>query len=201
MFAHHIALEGIVIKEHHRVKSYVKNIPNGANVICLVLPVSNKNCNVIKFEDHLRVFLERFFGFTLIILATYCNDNTPVLKLLYPFLKFSEGFADTQSVPYLNILPSVITDYATPYRIIEIKNKAFLKSPFDSTYNIESTCSHIRQSINTQNHFGTHIYHAVEHKITAKFILQTCNITNEKIGIFLGQIHQFKVELTHLVSK
>ena len=47
----------------------------------------------IDLPTAIRMFLKRFFGFIFIVFATYADDNSTILQLLYPHLELCKCLA------------------------------------------------------------------------------------------------------------
>ena len=158
---------------------------NGTDIIDLGFPVSLEYGNVIEFEYHIRMLFKRLFSGIFVVLGSYADNNSTLFELLYPHLELGERFANTQSMTKLDALQTVISNYSTPNGVVEVKDQAFLELPFHGTNNVHYSGCYIRQCIHGENHLCAGIDVGCKHNVTAKFVLKSCNITDEEVLILL----------------
>ena len=74
--AHLGSLNRVVVQEHQRIRPDVKAPGDVLQVRSLVLPVGNKNSDVVLLEQHARVFTERQSGCGVIVLGAHGKHNS-----------------------------------------------------------------------------------------------------------------------------
>ena len=147
------------------------------------------------------MFLKRFFSRFLVILRSHADNNATLFEFLHPHLELREGLSDAKSVTKLDALQTVVTNDTAPYSIVQVENQAFLELSLNGTNDIHHPRSHIWKSIHAQDHFCADVDIWRKHKVTTELILETGNVTNEKVRILLREVHQLIVELPDLIRQ
>ena len=101
ILSYHLAFKRIVVKEHHGIKSDVKNVLDSTDIVNLGFPVGNEDSNVIKLQHHVWVLFKWFLSRFLIVFGNDTDDDATLLQLFNPHLKLRKGLADTKTMSQL----------------------------------------------------------------------------------------------------
>src|ERR1017187_5556570 len=130
MFANQIPLKRSVVHEHHGIETDVQCLLDQFDVINLVVPVSNEDCDVIEAKRHPRMIAKHFFCSLLLVLAANRENDSALLEFPRPLLERIERMPHPK-LAELNIFHTLIPDHSPPNRIVEIENQTLPNVPAD----------------------------------------------------------------------
>ena len=116
----------IVVYKNHAVEADVQHLLYQADIVYFVVPIRQKDREVIHPQDHFGMLFKRLPRDVLRILAIDRERDPSLLKLLCPVLEFCIGLADAQRTDFYIVDP-IVPDDAAPGGVIEIQDQAFIE--------------------------------------------------------------------------
>src|SRR5581483_4501446 len=198
--AHQVALKWIIVQKNHRIQSDVQDLLNALDVLGFVVPVGDKNSDVLQPQRHFRMIAEGLFGRVLVVLAAHGENDAPVLQLPGPLLQGIVGVAQAQ-FPDFDVLHPIVANDATPKRGVQIEHEAFADGAADGLDDVNHRLGRDGQEIKGQGHSGGGIKAGIVRGRVASVGGEAGKIGDEDVLFRLGQGHQFAVNFLDLEGK
>ena len=120
-------LRRVVVEQDQRIQADVEALGNAFEVRGLVLPVGNKDGDVVFFEQHAGVLLKRQPGGGLVVLRAHRQHNATPAQIqrhrLHSAVRLAPGIPRVQR----DAFKAVVADHAAPEGVVQVQHQAFAR--------------------------------------------------------------------------
>ena len=146
--AYDVALERIVIEKDERIEADVQRLLDEPNVVGLVVPVGDKNGNILFLQHHVRMLAKRQHGGRVLVLAHHRQNDSAPFQFANERLEAEERFALIE-LSERDAFKAVVSDHAPPQRVVEVEDHTFRKHARGREHGVEQRLGQKRKMLET----------------------------------------------------